>query len=174
MNVFDIIIAASLLFGFTRGLMKGLFIEVASIVALVAGVYGAIHFSHFASYFLNRLTWKPEYIHVAEFAITFVIIILIITLIGKGLTKAADFVSLGIVNKIAGGVFGFLKIGLILSVIFTFFGKMNDKIPFLEAETLEKSLLYNPIKEVAPSLFPSLLKEEEVPVEGELPVEETV
>ena len=45
MNVFDIIIASLLLFGFVRGIMKGLFLEVASLVALIAGVYGSIHFS---------------------------------------------------------------------------------------------------------------------------------
>ena len=54
MNVFDIIIAALLLFGLVRGIMKGLFIEVASLVALIAGVYGAIHFSYFVSNFLKE------------------------------------------------------------------------------------------------------------------------
>ena len=43
MNIFDIIIAALLLFAFVRGLMKGLFAEVASLIAIIAGVYVAIH-----------------------------------------------------------------------------------------------------------------------------------
>jgi len=162
MNVFDIIIASLLLFGFVRGLIKGLFVEVASLVALVGGVYGAIHFSYFASDFLIKyVSWKAEYISLASFAVTFVIIILVITLLGKALTKAADAASLGIVNKIIGGVFGALKIGLILSIIFTFFGKINNQIPFIEKETLKNSILYNPVKKIAPSLFPSIIKEEE-------------
>jgi len=40
MNTFDIIIVALLVFGFARGLFKGLFVEVASLAALIAGVYG--------------------------------------------------------------------------------------------------------------------------------------
>ncbi|WP_158839930.1 CvpA family protein [Polaribacter sp. L3A8] len=161
MNIFDIIIASLLLFGFVRGILKGLFVEVASLVALIGGVYGAIHFSHFASNFLTAyVSWKPEYISLASFAITFVIIILVIALLGKALTKIADFASLGILNKILGGVFGALKIGLILSVVFIFFGKMNDTIPFIEKETLEESILYAPVKKVAPSIFPSIIKEE--------------
>ena len=52
MNIFDIVIAALLIFGFVRGVMKGLFVEVASLVALIAGVYGAIHFSYFIGDFL--------------------------------------------------------------------------------------------------------------------------
>ena len=161
MNIFDIIIAALLLFGFVRGLMKGLFVEVASLVALIGGVYGAIHFSYFASDLLKEyVSWNPEYISLASFAITFVIIIVVIALLGKVLTKIADFAALGILNKILGGVFGALKIGLILSVVFIFFGKMNDTIPFIEKETLEKSILYNPVKKIAPTIFPSIIKEE--------------
>ncbi|WP_341220234.1 CvpA family protein [Polaribacter atrinae] len=161
MNIFDIIIASLLLFGFVRGLLKGLFVEVASLVALVGGVYGAIHFSYFVSDFLQQyVSWVPEYISLASFAITFIIIIVVIALLGKALTKIADFASLGILNKILGGVFGALKIGLILSVVFIFFGKMNDTIPFIEKETLEESILYGPVKKVAPTIFPSIIKEE--------------
>ena len=161
MNTFDIIIASLLLFGFVRGLMKGLFVEVASLVALIGGVYGAIHFSHFASNFLKEyVSWKPEYISLASFAITFVIIIVVIALLGKALTKIADFAALGILNKILGGLFGALKIGLILSVVFLFFSKMNDTIPFIEKETLDESILYAPVKKVAPIIFPSIIKEE--------------
>ena len=117
MNVLDIILAALLLFGLVRGFMKGLFVEVASLVALIAGVYGAIHFSNFAAEFLQSKTeWNEKTINITAFAITFVVIILTISLAGKALTKLADFAALGILNKLLGGVFGALKIGLILSV----------------------------------------------------------
>ncbi|MEE9406452.1 MAG: CvpA family protein [Polaribacter sp.] len=171
MNIFDIIIAALLLFGFVRGLMKGLFVEVASLVALIGGVYGAIHFSYFIGDFLKEsVSWSQEYISLAAFAGTFVVIIVIIALLGKMLTKLADFASLGIINKILGGVFGALKIGLILSVIFTFFGKMNDTIPFVDKETLKKSILYEPVKKIAPTIFPSIIKEHK----GEKPLLENI
>lgn len=162
MNTFDIIIAVLLLFGFVRGLMKGLFVEVASLVALVAGVYGAIHFSYFIGDWLkDSVTWDEKYISLAAFAGTFVVIIVIIALLGKALTKIADFASLGILNKILGGVFGALKIGLILSVIFIFFGKMNDTIPFVSQDNLKESILYKPVKKIAPTIFPSIIKDDE-------------
>ena len=63
MNTFDIIILALLLFGFIRGLFKGLFIEIASLVALITGVYGAIHFSYFVGNFLaNRVSWDEKFV----------------------------------------------------------------------------------------------------------------
>tara|TARA_B110000908_G_scaffold21716_1_gene24509 strand:+ start:278 stop:793 length:516 start_codon:yes stop_codon:yes gene_type:complete len=162
MNIFDIVIAALLIFGFVRGVMKGLFVEVASLVALIAGVYGAIHFSYFIGDFLKEyVSWSEEYVSLAAFAGTFIVIIIVIAFLGKILTKLADFASLGVINKILGGVFGALKIGLILSVVFIFFGKINDTIPFINKKTLEESILYKPVKKVAPTIFPSIIKGEE-------------
>ena len=80
-----------------------------------------------------------------------------ISLVGKGLTKIANVVSLGIINKALGGLFGLLKIGLLLSVVFVFFGKVNDTIPFIKKETLEASILYQPVKKIAPTIFPSII-----------------
>ncbi|MGB0892744.1 MAG: CvpA family protein [Flavobacteriaceae bacterium] len=163
MNTFDIVIAALLLFGFIRGLMKGLFVEVASLVALITGVYGSIHFSYFVGDWLqDSVDWEEKYISLTAFAATFIIIIITISLAGKLLTKIADFAALGIINKVLGGVFGALKIGLILSVVFIFFGKMNDTIPFVKEETLDESVLFEPVKKIAPTIFPSIIKDEEV------------
>lgn len=161
MNTFDIIIAALLLFGFIRGLMKGLFVEIASLVALIAGVYGA--FSYFVGDWLEEsVAWDEKYISLTAFAATFIIIIIAISLTGKLLTKIADFAALGLINKVLGGVFGALKIGLILSVVFIFFGKMNDTIPFVKEETLEESILFAPVKKIAPTIFPSIIKDENI------------
>ena len=162
MNVFDIVIAALLIFGFVRGVMKGLFVEVASLAALIGGVYGAIHFSYFIGNFLKEaVSWDQEYVSLAAFAGTFITIIVTIALLGKMLTKLADFAALGVINKILGGVFGAIKIGLILSVVFIFFGKMNDTIPFVKKETLDESILYAPVRKIAPTIFPSIIKNED-------------
>ncbi|MDB9720281.1 CvpA family protein [Winogradskyella sp.] len=159
MSIIDIVLGALLLFGLIRGAMKGLFVEVASLVALVLGVYGAIHFSGFAAGFLeSKVDWNEKTINIIAFAITFVIIVLAISLAGKALTKLADFAALGILNKLLGGVFGALKIGLILSVLLIVFNKLNNTLPFMEKEDLEESLLYEPVKSLAPLVFPNLIK----------------
>ena len=162
MSVLDIILGALLLFGLVRGFMKGLFVEVASLVALVAGVYGAIHFSDFAADLLqSRFDWSEKTINITAFAITFVIIVIAISLAGKALTKIADFAALGIINKLLGGVFGALKIGLILSVLLIVFDNMNRTIPFVDKADLEDSILYKPVKSLAPMIFPSIIKAED-------------
>lgn len=159
MNTFDIILTALLLFGFIRGVFKGLFVEIASLLALVAGVYGAIHFSYFVSDFLiSKVSWDKKYITVVSFAITFAIIVIAVALLGKILTKIANFAALGMLNKILGGVFGALKIGLILSVALIIFNKMNSTIPFITKEQKEQSVLFEPIKNLAPIIFPDFFK----------------
>ena len=161
MTVIDIVLGALLLFGLIRGLTKGLFVEIASLLALILGVYGAIHFSHFATDFLeNRVEWSEKYINIAAFAITFVIIVFAISLAGKALTKLADFAALGALNKLLGGLFGFLKIGLILSVILMVFSSMNKTIPFVDDEAIEDSVLYEHVRSLAPMIFPNILNEE--------------
>ncbi|WP_142784752.1 CvpA family protein [Changchengzhania lutea] len=167
MNVLDIVLGALILFGLVRGLMKGFFVEIASLIALVAGVYGAIHFSDFAAGFLDsKVDWDEKTINIVAFAITFVIIVLVIALAGKALTKLADFAALGIINKLLGGVFGGLKIALILSVILLIFEKISDfGIPFTDDEDLESSVLYEPVKSLVPTIFPALLNTDDTDTE---------
>ena len=161
MSIIDIVLGALLLFGLIRGGMKGLFVEIASLLALVLGVNGAIHFSSFAADFLqSKVDWNEKTLNIIAFAITFVIIVLTISLAGKALTKLADFAALGVLNKLLGGVFGALKIGLILSVLLMVFNKLNKTLPFIETQDLEDSVLYEPVKSLAPMLFPSIIKED--------------
>ncbi len=159
MSVLDIIFLVLLLFGLINGFRNGLFVEVASLVALVAGVYGAIHFSNFAADFLmSKVDWNEKTVNITAFAITFIVIVLVISLAGKALTKLANFAALGILNKLLGGVFGILKIAVILSVILIIFDSMNKTLPFTDKEDLEDSMLYNPIKSLVPTIFPVILE----------------
>jgi membrane protein required for colicin V production len=148
-----------LVFGFIRGLMKGLFVEVASLVSLVAGVYGAIHFSYFVGDFLKeKVSWEERYITIVAFAVTFAVIVLAISLLGKLFTKLADFAYLGWINKALGGVFGALKLAMILSIILMVFDKLNNAIPFVDDTEKEQSVLYEPVKTLAITLFPDFIK----------------
>jgi len=157
MNVFDIILGSLIILGLIRGLMRGLFVELASITALIVGIYGAIHFSDYAAaFFENRVSWEEKYINITAFGITFVILVLAIALAGKALTKLANFAALGILNKLLGAIFGALKVGFILSVVLIIFSKANKAIPFVDDDTLESSVLYEPVKSLVPMVFPSI------------------
>lgn len=171
MGVIDIVLGALILLGLIRGFSKGLFVEIASLLALVAGVYGAIHFSNFTGDFLiEKVSWDQKYINIVAFAITFIVIVLAIAAAGKALTKIADFAALGFINKVLGGVFGALKVAVILSVVLIVFDKFNKTIPFADEEDLENSVLYRPVKSLVPTIFPYILEFEN----KESPDEETL
>jgi membrane protein required for colicin V production len=159
MAIIDIVLGALLLLGIIRGLMKGLFVEVASLAALILGIYGAIHFSNFAAeFFESRVEWDEQYLNIAAFAITFIIIVMVISLAGKALTKIADFAALGILNRFLGALFGVIKIALILSVVLIILDKTNKSIPILGDDDLEKSVLYEQVKGFAPMVFPVIIE----------------
>ncbi len=161
MNFIDIILGGVIVFGFARGLMKGLFVEIASLVALIAGLYGAIHFSYFAGEFLveNFPSWEEKYVNLAAFAITFIVILIAVTMAGKLLTKVADFASLGILNKILGGAFGGLKMAVIIGAALVFFERTNNTMEFVEKEKIDDSALYEPVKDVGGFVFAFVLEE---------------
>ena len=162
MNVIDIIITVILIFAAVRGFMTGLFSSVASLVAIVAGVFCAIHFSYYIEDMLYNtvLEWSSKTFKIVAFALTFLFVVLAIIFAGKLLTKLADITALGLLNKILGAIFGALKWSLILSVIFLLFDKFNKTIPFLDKKTLDKSVLYSPVKSIIPNLFPSIMDKE--------------
>ena len=160
MNTVDIILSLVLLIGLVRGFFRGLLAELASLIGIVAGIYGAIHFSHFLGAFLsNHLEWQSQYINLISFAVTFVLIVFLVSLVGKMLTKVAAFAALGIVNKLLGGVFGLIKTAFIASVIIMFFKATNERIEIVEDKTLEESILYDPVESIAPIVLPSIIKQ---------------
>jgi len=160
MNTVDIVLGIFLLYGLVRGFFRGFLTELASLVGLVAGIYGAIHFSYYAGEFLSQhVDWDIEIINLASLAITFLIIIFVVSLVGKMLTKVADFAALGIVNKLLGAIFGLLKSAFVASVIIMFFMTSNKTLEFVETETLEESVLYEPVAVIAPIILPSIIKQ---------------
>lgn len=162
MNTIDIVLALILLYGLVRGFFRGLLAEVASLVGIVLGIYGAIHFSHLlAGFFSKNMGWDSQYVNLIAFAITFVLIVFLISLAGRVLTKIAAFAALGLVNKFLGGAFGLIKVAFLVSVVIMFFKATNEEIDIISEESLERSVLYEPIESIAPILLPSILREAE-------------
>jgi membrane protein required for colicin V production len=160
MPVIDIILGSLIVYGIIKGFFKGFFVEVASLLALMLGVYGAVHFSNYAAEFLsNYVDWSEKTINISSFAITFVVIVLAVSFAGKALTKLANFAALGLINKLLGALFGGLKIALILSVLLLVFDRFNDTASVMPEEELEDSILYKPVGALAPMILPRFIDE---------------
>lgn len=159
MNTIDIIFGIILILGAIQGLRKGLFVELASLIGLVAGVYGAIHFSYFVGdWLVEKTSWSEQVIKLTAFAITFIIIVLVVSLAGKLLTKVANFAMLGVVNKLAGAAFAVLKYAFLLSVVLMFIDAADRQISIIGDDKKEESVLYSFVQPLAPALLPSILQ----------------
>lgn len=158
MGFLDIILAMLLAYGLFKGLKNGFFVEIASLVALIAGLFGAIHFSYITGEYLSQyLDWEEQYIALTSFIATFVIIVILIHFIGRFLSKVTDFTLLGILNKIAGGVFGALKTAVIVGALLIYFDKMNSSANIVKPETIGSSVLYTPLKDIGGFVFGKVL-----------------
>ncbi|TVZ15910.1 CvpA family protein [Maribacter sp. MAR_2009_72] len=167
MGLLDILLLLPLVWGLYKGFKNGLFMELASIVALVAGIFGAIHFSYITGNYLStHLEWNERNMSILAFIITFILIIILVNLAGKLLTKVANLAMLGLLNKIAGAIFGSLKIAIILGAAFIFFDRVDNTLNLLDEQTKKNSILYQPIKEIGALLFDQVLNNNEHPKES--------
>src|SRR5690606_17824457 len=83
-----IVLALLLLWGFYRGFINGLFLDLASLIALSAGIYGAIHCSYSAgAHLAANMERDARCITLVSFVGTFIMIVVIVHVAGKLLAK---------------------------------------------------------------------------------------
>ena len=169
----DIFLLLVLIVGAWRGFTKGLLLSVASLVGLVGGIWAASHFSHLVAENLSQhVSWSVNTIHMASLALTFLLVVLGVHLLAKLLEKVLDLVALGFVNKLAGAVFGLLKVALILSFVMLLLNQTVGPRAWLP-ESDPASVLVGPVEALAPAITPALERLDELqPLEDR--VQETV
>ena len=163
MNYLDIIMGSLILFGAVKGFFKGFIIEVASIVALIAGILGALLFAStiggLLSTYFDFDTIPPTGI---IFALIFIVIIISINLLAKLLTKVIKMAALGLINRIFGSLFGGLKFAIVLSALLLLLDQFSFLFQYFDTTILEESILYDPIKNHGEILFEWLLDRKEL------------
>ncbi|HPE82196.1 MAG: CvpA family protein [Aequorivita sp.] len=159
MNTIDIVLGIIFIIAFYMGFKKGLLRSLASLISLVVGVYCAMYFSDYVRVYIERwFDWSGDLTGIASFLITFFLVMFLIGLLGRLLTKVADFAMLGIFNKFLGGVFNVLKFAFLISVIFMFVNA-SENYRILTEEKRESSLLYTPVAAIAPAVMPAIMEE---------------
>lgn len=161
MNILDIIIIIPLLWALYRGFRKGLVYMIASLTALVLGILGAMRFHERMGDLLNN--WfeiNPEHLNILSFAVTFILIVLLVHVAAFLVDKLIKAVALNFVNRLAGMVFGVLVTAFLISVILQPVAAANSKKAFISEETIQGSLLFIPLSKFAPTVFPYLKRTE--------------
>jgi len=157
MNTVDLVFAILLLWSVYRGFTKGFIVQLATLAALLLGILGAVLFSDFTSdLIIKKFEVSGQYLPILSFAVTFVVIVIAVHLLAKMLNKLVDAIALGIVNRLLGVLFSLLKTAFIVSVILVLLNKLDNRFKFIPNETKENSLLYKPLSNFAPMIFPYL------------------
>ena len=177
MNYLDIILSTPLLWGLYKGLTRGIIKELASLLALILGIYGAAHFSEQIQPTLLANTSVDEtFLPIITFATTFIVIVLLVRLLALMMDKIIKLAALGMISRLLGGVFGVLKTTFIISALLLVFNTIDYHLELIPNKQKENSLLYQPISELLPILLPSeedrdsLLKEVEKVWKEEEPI----
>ena len=161
MNYLDIIFLIPLIFALYRGFNKGIIHMLASLAALILGIFGAIKLRPvFASLLDSIFNISPEYMNVIAFSVAFVCIVLVVNLVAFVVEKLIKAVALSLVNRLLGMGFGLLVTAFVISMILWPVNQVNAERQIIKPERIEGSILYRPLSNLAPAVFPYLKRED--------------
>jgi len=157
MSYIDIAIIIPLIWGLYRGFVKGLIIQVASLISLILGIYIGVKFSDVASALLQEnFTLDKQYLGIISFVITFIVVVVGIHFIAKLLEKIVNMVAMGIFNKLLGSLMGAAKYGLIISVLLVIVNSIDASFNIVSESEKRKSVLYGPMLKIVPAIIPGI------------------
>lgn len=163
MNYLDIIILVPLVWGVYKGFNRGLVVEVASLAALILGVWCAIRFSELTAKILVNnvgLNISASYLSPVSFAVTFLVVAVAIVAVSRMIDKLLSAIALGGINKLFGAAFGGVKVFLIMAILLFFVNGIDKKVNFIPDEKKDESLLYMPLIGFIEQMVPKLDIEE--------------
>lgn len=158
MNYVDIVLLLVLGLGVWSGFKKGFVISLFDVIGLGLGVYGGIHFSDaFAEWLKTEFNIGIDWLPFSSFLVTLLLILLLVHLLARAITKLLKLAMLGTLNKVGGAVFGLARSVLFVSLALLFLHPLNKKTQIVSDDDLEASVLYTPIYLTATTVVPALL-----------------
>lgn len=151
MNIFDIIVYIALVGGIFNGWRRGFLLQMLSLLAVVAALFFAAQYGSELERIVGIDCAIPG---VAGFIIIFIAMLLFISVGGYMLRAVFRFAGLGIVDTLLGVVFSVLKMLLIVSVLFSWFGSLNKDYEWASKQTIEQSRWYEPVAGITDKLTP--------------------
>ena len=153
----DILVLVPLAYAAWRGFKKGFIMAVATLVALVAGLYAGFHGSEVIADKLHAsFDWSESSVQIASFLLAFLAMVIAIHLLAKLIEKAVNLAALSPVNKIAGLVFSLLKVGLILSMVFYTLDGLFGRRDWLPDGAADGTVIFPVLEDAVTWLVPDM------------------
>jgi membrane protein required for colicin V production len=174
LNYLDIFIVLLIIWGGWKGFKKGFVIELFTLFALFLGLYAGIHFSDFvAEKLLPEENAHESYVPIVSFTITFLAVGAMVYFGGKAFEKVVKIAQLSFLNKALGAIFGIAKMMFFMGAGILILESMDLKSDFIDEETKDGSLLYNPSKKIVTGTIPAF-NESTLFLENALTIEEDI
>ena len=143
MNFLDLLIAIPLGFLIFKGYKKGLIYELASLAGIVIGSLLAVRL---ANWFSALIGLDGENALLIAFFIIFIAVIILSLFAAKLVERFVKLMHVGIVNNLAGALFGLLKGACIVGVLLYYVAviDLNEKV--LTRDAKDTSILYRPVE----------------------------
>lgn len=150
MHGIDLVLLLLLLVGVWKGWNSGLFRQLASTVGFILGLLVAWMFYDRVAVFLAPCTGTTgEVARVLAFVLLWIAVPVALSVVALLVTKVADSLALGWLNRMGGAALGLLKFALVLSALLN----LCNALDLVEQETRSRSVLYAPIQEGGAILF---------------------
>ncbi len=152
MNTFDLIILLIIGFLCVKGLFKGMVLEIFTLIGLLIGYLIALRVKSNLTVFIQKWIHLPDIvINTISFLLVFMVIIIIFRFIAGRIRQIFKWTFLGWVDRGGGLLIGLLKGSLIASLVIL----LISIIPLSERvkKEQENSILFSPIRTVAPAVF---------------------
>ena len=156
-NIFDIVVLILLGVAAITGFFKGLITMLTSLVAILLGAWLTMKFSYITGGFLQaHFNLNEQYVTVASFVITFLIVVVGVHLLGKSVSTLVKAIALGWADKVLGVVFSVLRSAFIISAIVSALNSFGPASSIFSDEMKEESVLFDKIAPIAPFVFEHL------------------
>lgn len=152
MNIIDICIVVILAFFGIKGLIRGIILEVFTLVGLLIGYIVALREMSSVTGFVIRYIHIHElFLNVLSFIVIFLAIIFIFRWLAGLLRKFAKWTLITWVDRLGGIAFGVFKGSLVASLVILLVSLLP--LPESVEEVQNQSVLFKPVRAVAPAVF---------------------
>lgn len=157
LGILDIIILLAVAASAVMGIFKGFVRQLASIAALVLGIWCAGKFTEYLSSLVKE--WfspgiSQQTLHIIMFVVIFIAVIILAHFLGKAIEGLVKLTMLNWLNRVLGFLFGAIKAMVILSIAVQAINWFNDMTHLIPQSFLDNSKGYGLLVSFAKDFFP--------------------
>lgn len=165
MNAVDIITLVVVLLAIVRGWRKGFASQLLALIAVIIGILLAVKYCEVVGTWLHV---TPAVRSALGFIVTFVAVLIAVTILSKLLQGALSHMGLKSMDTLFGIVLSFIQAAVILCIAYSSFDAVNNTYGMVDKKYLESSVSYCPICNLTNRILP-VLKDGKDMIEKNIP-----